>query len=263
MTWTTIAANWNHGCAVESHARPAVDPGLAFTVLRTACEPYLRGMRHYALPSVSFDADGELISAPGDRLPSSGDSDLDGYRDRLSSRAANWRLRAVEPLFTDYRLWHRVREQLTPLWSIVGMPVLPVASELIVAAGDVGLCESEASHLNLVFVLDGRVTLLDDGTEQELSEGDVVRIPAAGTAALRSSTASLSLRLRIPVDRRLPTADAVRLISRVVAAEAAELDEPVPELSFPPPTDGEELKLPAETVAPQRPPHRAVGTERV
>lgn len=256
MNWTETAANWNRDCVVDTAERPVVDPGHAFAVLRDACEPFSRGLRFFSIPAVVFEADGDQQSAPGDWLPAAADTDLPAYLSRLSTRAGNWRLRVVEPLFTDYRLWSRVRERLTPLWSIVGTPVLPVASELIIAAGDVELCAAEPAHLNLVFVLSGRATLHDGDTTRQLSQAQVVQLPATGTTALRATDGCLALRLRVPTDRRLPVTDAVRLISQVVAAEAAGLDEPVPELSFPPAVDGDRFQPPVRPEAPQRPPHR-------
>lgn len=237
MTWTRTAADWNRRCTVDSGTASAIPPEAAFAVVRAACEPYGRGLRYFAIPAVEFEASGERLTEPGDRLPGP-DADLDGFLAAASARDRGWRLRVVEPLFTDYPLWNRVRETIAPLWSRVGTPVLPVASELILAA-DTELCAAEATRLNLVFVLSGSARLHDGDSVHELSRGDAAQLPAAGAAVVRAGSGCLLLRLRVPVDRRLPVTEAVKLLGRIAATEAAE--EPIPELPFPPTVTGDEL----------------------
>lgn len=254
MNWTEITRNWNRSPVITS-VTPPIDPAHVFTVIRDGCVPFIRGMRHFALPALTFEADGHVITAPSDWLPSLEDHSPSDHRSRLEGRAETWRLRLTEPLFTDHRLWSQVRDLLMPLWQTdVGMPVLAVASELVIAEG-AEVCESESGHVGLVVIVSGAATLHDGETVRKVTAGGVVHLPAAGTGTVRADESCMALRLRVPVEKRLPTAEALKILTGVIAADAAEAAEPVPQPPFPPPVRGYEL-LPPESEAGERPPHR-------
>ena len=249
MNWTDIVGNWNRHAAVGGGHD--IDADSAYTLMCTACAPFARGMRHFALPALTFEADGATVTSPGDLLPTLDDASLSRYAARLDEHATSWRLGLTEPLFTDPHLWSRVRDLLMPLWhSDVGLPVLPVASELILAKSTV-LCEPESTHVTLAAVLSGEITF--DG--RSVSPGEVVHLPTEATTPLVTDRVSLALRLRVPVGRRLAAAEALKILTGVVAADAATAAEPVPQPPFPPPVRGHELVL-ATSDAGERPPHR-------
>lgn len=257
MNWTDVADGWNRSHTVTAAALP-FDPDHVFAVIRDACVPFVRGMRHFALPALAFEADGYPLTAPSDLLPTD-DELLSQYRARMSNHARTWRLCLREPLFTDFRLWSQVRDLLMPLWRTeVGLPVLAVASELIVAQGPVGVCEAETTHVGLIMVLSGTMTLHDGDTSREVVAGEVCHLAGDGSARLSTEESCLVLRLRVPVGRRLPTAEALKMLTGVLAADAA---EPVPQPPFPPPVRGHELLLESSDVG-ERPPHRDDFTAR-
>ncbi|MFD0556510.1 hypothetical protein FB566_1752 [Stackebrandtia endophytica] len=255
MNWTEIADGWNRAHIVTSTA-PSFAPEYVFSVIRDACVPFARGMRHFALPALTFEADGHPMTAPGGLLPSNDDGSMSEYRTRMSGHARTWRLCLTEPLFTDYRLWSQVRDLLMPLWRTeVGLPVLAVASELIAAQGPVRVCDAETTHIGLIVTLSGSMTLHNGDTTRRVEAGDVVHLADSGPATLHTDDSCLVLRLRVPTGRRLPATEALKVLTDVIAADAMEAAEPVPQPLFPPPVRGRELLL-ETSEAKERPPHR-------
>ncbi|OEV04685.1 hypothetical protein AN216_05970 [Streptomyces oceani] len=228
-----------------------------------ACAPFRAGTRFWVMPDVRFLAGDGWLRAPGGKLPEPTDRTLDDYLDRLDSELAGqgYLLTLRQPLLLDYALWSAVRDAVDGLWRQVGWPNLPVVAEILI--GDrftqhVGATE-EPTHAALTWVLRGRmdVRLWDEGNgpppasvadpEQDLEgvrtlraeAGELLYWPSHQRHVDTHGERCVALRLRIPVDRRLPFTELRDLLADLVHGRQGH-DETVPYFPFGPGTRVEE-----------------------
>lgn len=223
-----------------------------------ACAPFRAGTRFRALPDVRFRTDQGVLRAPGDLLPGEGDATVAAYQDRLAAAldGGGWLLTVTQPFHLDHLVWSRVRRAVEELWRETGRPLLPLTAQLTLGERhDVREELAEPSlHAELVWVLQGTLRarlwpeaagspppgLADpDGDvagarRLTAAEGQLVYWPAGHRAAFHHAGRCVTLRLRIPADPRLPTAEAKNLLTDAVQA-GPDHDGTVPYLPFPPP----------------------------
>lgn len=223
----TIEQTWNES-PIRLPAATVPDLERVYQVLLTAVEPFRAGTRFLALPDVRFFLDGKHIAAPGDLLPDPSDPIVDRYLGRMNDRA--YVLTAEQPLFLDFPLWSQVRDLIAPLWQRVGVPVLPVISEVSVLHSQSFVCEP--THAGLAWVLHGDIRVDLENESLHGTAGDLLYWPGECSRATVSGAGGVLLLLRIPVDRRLVTAavkDAIAaLLQRRRGADS------VPYLPYPP-----------------------------
>ncbi|MEV6283594.1 hypothetical protein [Kribbella sp. NPDC051770] len=174
--------------------RPALDASTAYDVVRRAAAPFRDGTRFLALPEVRFQQRSGRIGAPGELLPGREDESLKEYLHRR--QAEPFVLRVREPLMLDYAVWSQVRELVEPLWREIGVPVVPVASELVVTDGLPQQLNADG-YLTLVWVLHGRL----QAGEALAEAGDLLSWPSGPVEV--TGTDCLWLRLLVPVDGKL------------------------------------------------------------
>ncbi|WNZ09944.1 hypothetical protein [Streptomyces sp. 11x1] len=229
-----------------------VDADRAYTTMVEAARPFRAGTRFQALPDVRFHVEDGRIRAPGDLLPGPGDTTAERYAERLDQRmASRGRLLVVEQgLMLDPPLWAGVRSLVTPLWERVGFPVLPVVAELVLGEG---IAERHGSpHSALVWVLRGSLTATPRGSGPTLDAeaGDLLHWPADRPHTLTFGPRTMALRLLVPRDPRLATAEVTGVVAGLLHARRGQ--ERVPYLPYPPdgptPPDVPELASTAELV---------------
>lgn len=182
--------------------RAPLDVSTAYGVVRQAAAPFRDGTRFLALPEVRFQQASGRVGAPGDLLPGPEDGTLKEY---LHRQAEPFVLRVREPLVLDYTVWSQVRSLVEPLWQEIGVPVVPVASELVVTDGLTHRTSSDG-YLTLLWVLQGRVEV----GELVGEEGDLLAW-CGGGADLRGA-GCLWLRLLVPVDGKLAAQQVTELL---------------------------------------------------
>ena len=112
--------------------RPASSADRAWRAVVAASAPFRLGTRFRAVPDVRLYAGDALIASPGDQLPGPDDRTLDDYVARVAGRAAGgFQLVVTDPGVVDYALWAEVRDLARGLLAQIGVPILPVVSELV------------------------------------------------------------------------------------------------------------------------------------
>lgn len=244
-------------------ARPPADLDQLHALTVRSCAPFRAGTRFWVLPDVRFLVGDGWLRAPGTLLPDTTDRTMVDYLDRLDADVSGrgYLLTVRQPLLLDFALWSAVRDAVSGLWREVGWPNLPVVTEVLI--GDrftqhVGATE-EPTHAALTWVLHGRmdVRLWDErrgppppeiaAPEQEPGqELDGVRTMSAGAGELlywpgdrrhvdTHRGRCVALRLRVPVDRRLPFTALRDLLADLVHTRQGN-DETVPYFPFGPGT---------------------------
>jgi hypothetical protein len=196
--WTAFTAlPWQTDPLHVPGDRPPFDASTAYGAVRRAAAPFRDGTRFLALPEVRFHQPSGRVGAPGELLPGPEDGSLKEY---LQRQAEPFLLRVREPLVLDYSVWSQVRELIEPLWQHIGVPVVPVASELVVT-DRLAQQLSADGYLTLVWVLHGRLEV--DLGESTLvgEEGDLLSWP--DTHADVKGVDCLWMRLLVPVDGKL------------------------------------------------------------
>jgi hypothetical protein len=199
LPWQTSPLHLSSDDAPAARPGPAgpLAAGTAYDVVRRAAAPFRDGTRFLALPEVRFQQVGGRVGAPGELLPGPEDGSLKEY---LHRQTEPFLLRVREPLVLDYSVWSQVRELIEPLWQQIGVPVVPVASELVVTDGLTQQLSADG-YLTLVWVLHGRLELQLPGERLVAEQGDLVSWPS-GVAEVHG-TDCLWLRLLVPVDGKL------------------------------------------------------------
>lgn len=155
------ARHWDGAPAVLAGGAPPLPPAALYRLAQRAAAPFIAGTRFRAIPDVRFFAGPDRLRAPGERLPLSGDRTLAAYLGRARrGAAAGFQLQIVHPLLLDFALWDGARAWLDELWAAVGVPVLPVTSELLLGDWRAGAGSSapRPHHTALTVVLAGELT---------------------------------------------------------------------------------------------------------
>lgn len=238
-------------------AEPPASLGELYELAVAACAPFRAGTRFRALPDVRFRTDQGVLRAPGDLLPGESDATVAEYQERLAAALdGGWLLTVTQPFHLDHHVWTRVLRVVEGLWRETGRPLLPLTAQLTLGERhDVREeLDEPALHANLVWVLHGTLhvrlwpeaagtpphELADPGSEVAgarkltATDGGLMYWPAGHRAAVHHGGRCVTLRLRIPTDRRLPTAEAKNLLTDAVQA-GPDYDGTVPFLPFPAP----------------------------
>lgn len=231
--------HWNRVPARLRQDAP-LDVASAYGAVVTAAQPFRAGVRAGALPDVRLQVADGLLRAPGDLLPGTTDPTLADYAGRIGER--QFVLTVEQPLLLDFALWAKVRALVAPLWRLVGVPTVPVVSELIFGRG----AESPRDNGNsrdatFVWVLSGDLRLDADGDVLRGAPGDVLYVPPGRRHDLHYCHDCLVLRLRISGDSRL----VVAAVKDLAAAWLQRRRGPssVPWLPYPPRRDGGALPV--------------------
>ncbi|MDX3387014.1 hypothetical protein PV682_37065 [Streptomyces niveiscabiei] len=246
VDWTRFARDhWEREPARLSAPPPAgVEDLHALTVRASA--PFRAGTRFWVMPDVRLLVGDGRLRAPGALLPDDSDPTLDAYHERLDAAVpGQGRLLTVEqPLLLDHALWAAVRETVQGLWREVGWPNLPLTAEIL--TGDrftqhAGAAEAP-THAAFTWILRGR---MDVRLWDERQGPPPAGIAEPGIPTLSGGPGDLlywpgdrrhvdvyrerctALRLRVPVDRRLPFAALRDLLADQVHARRGH-DETVP-----------------------------------
>ncbi|ONI74264.1 hypothetical protein BWI15_13075 [Kribbella sp. ALI-6-A] len=206
--WTAFTAlPWQSEPLHLPGAGAPLSASTAYGAVVAAATPFRDGTRFRALPEVRFHRLSGRVGAPGDLLPGLEDGSLKEYLHRR--QAEPFLLRVREPLMLDYSVWSQVRRYIEPLWQQIGVPVVPVASELVVTDG-LAQQVSEDGYLTLVWVLHGRLEVETGDVALVGDEGDLLSWPP-GAASVRG-TECLWLRLLVPVDGKLAARPVTELL---------------------------------------------------
>ena len=238
--------------ADDASALPAL-----FRATLQACEPFRAGTRFGAIPDVRFFTGDSQLRAPGPLLPRAADRSLLRYVQRVRAQLHpdGFQLLVSHPQVLSGALWMSLHQVLAALCARVGVPVLPVACELLVGqwrrTPRAKVVRPHRAALTLV--LAGELTVGGPATTGARGAarstltaraGQLVYWPArqAGAAGQRverplldaSPTGCVALRLWLPVHgSRLP--DALKeLVTQMVDRELAD-HEAVHYLTYPPP----------------------------
>ncbi|WP_432937852.1 hypothetical protein ACQPXM_25955 [Kribbella sp. CA-253562] len=206
--WTAFTAlPWQSEPLHLPSAGAPLSASTAYGAVVAAATPFRNGTRFLALPEVRFHQPSGRVGAPGELLPGPEDRSLKEYLHRRE--AEPFLLRAREPLMLDYSVWSQVRDWIVPLWQQIGVPVVPLAAELVVTDGQ-SQRVSEDRYLTLVWVLHGRLEVEAGGATLIGDEGDLLSWPP-GAASMRG-TECLWLRLLVPVDGKLAAKPVTELL---------------------------------------------------
>lgn len=187
---------------------PPLDPSTTYAAVLAAVAPSRQGARFFALPEVRFHQTHGRVGGPGELLPGPEDGSLKEYLHRVGDKPLLLTVR--EPLLIDYPLWSTVRRLVEPLWERIGVPVVPVGSELAVSDG-VAHKVSRSGYHQLVWVLQGELEVtLASGDVLVGSGGDLLSWPAQ--AAELKGSGCLWLRLAVPADGSLATGTVTELL---------------------------------------------------
>ncbi|MBZ3913439.1 hypothetical protein [Streptomyces acidiscabies] len=209
-----------------------------------ASAPFRAGTRFGVTPDVQLLIGDGRLRAPGALLPD--DPTPDAYHDRLDTAVPGHGhlLTVRQPLLLDFALWAAVREAIQGLWREVGWPNLPLTAEIL--TGDrftqhAGAAEPP-THAAFTWILRGRMDVrlwdeaqgpppaeIADGGVPTLSggPGDLLYWPGDRRHVDVYRERCTALRLRVPVDRRLPFAALRDLLADQVHARRGH-DETVP-----------------------------------
>jgi hypothetical protein len=222
-----------------------------------SCAPFRAGTRFWVMPDVLFLVGDGRLRAPGTLLPDTTDRTLDDYLDRLDADVSGqgYLLTVRQPLLLDFALWSAVRDAIRGLWRAVGWPNLPVEAEVLF--GDrftqhAGAAEAP-THAALTWVLRGRMDVrlwderggpppaavadpdrdLDGVHTLSAGAGELLYWPGDRRHVDTYREGCVALRLRIPVDRRLPFTALRDLLAELVHGRQGN-DETVPYFPFGP-----------------------------
>ncbi|KUO15573.1 hypothetical protein [Streptomyces dysideae] len=238
-------------------ARPPVGLDEIHALTVQSCAPFRAGTRFWVMPDVRFLVGDGWLRAPGTRLPDTADRTLDDYLDRLDADVSGqgYLLTVRQPLLLDFALWSAVRAAIRGLWCTVGWPNLPVVAEVLI--GDrftqhVGATEAP-THAALTWVLRGRMDVrlwderngpppaaiadpdrdLDGVRTLSADAGELLYWPGDQRHVDTYRERCVALRLRIPVDRRLPFTALRDLLADLVHGRQGN-DDTVPYFPFGP-----------------------------
>ncbi|MGW1193328.1 hypothetical protein [Streptomyces sp. NPDC002559] len=209
-------------------ARPPVGLGPVHALTVRSCAPFRAGTRFWVMPDVRLLVGDGRLRAPGALLPDTTDRTLDDYLHRMDAEVSGrgYLLTVHQPLLLDFAPWSAVRDAVRGLWRVVGWPNLPVETEILV--GDRFTRHAGATvaptHAVLTWVLRGRMdvrlwderggpppaAIADPGREPDgvhtlsAGAGELLYWPGDRRHVDTCREGCVALRLRVPVDRRLP-----------------------------------------------------------
>jgi hypothetical protein len=173
-----------------------LDPSTAYAAVRLAAAPYRQGTRFRALPAVQYRWSKGQIGAPGELLPGPDDNSIEDYERRHTGEP--FLLTVREPFFPDYDLWAEVRDLVEPLWQRIGVPVVPVKTELALTDGLRLELSAEDGYHSLLWVLRGELKVEFAESTSTAAAGDLLAWPSGPATVLGSGC--VWLRLLVPAD---------------------------------------------------------------
>ncbi|ATB40756.1 hypothetical protein CYFUS_006212 [Cystobacter fuscus] len=254
--WETfVRCNWEKAPALLSLGHPVVPPAQAFRSLVTASEPFRHGTRFRALPDVRFFVENAQLRAPGKLLPGARERDVERYIRRASALLGHkaFQLLVEQPLLLDFSLWNDVRDFVRGLLERVGVPVLPIVSDLLVgnfARSPQGVAK-RLHHSVFILVLHGRMRIrvwkklwgdppnetvgfdrhLSEATTLEAQAGDILYVPSRSFHLEECREPCMALRLWIPARGSRPTLVVKELLTKLMDHRLAH-DHTVPYLEY-------------------------------
>ncbi|WP_434346465.1 hypothetical protein [Myxococcus virescens] len=242
--WARFAStHWEQSPTRLRLGTPLIPPEQAFRGLVSISAPFRFGTRFRALPDVRFFADTSRMRAPGTLLPGEQDADATAYLQRVGRElgaARGFQCFVEQPLMLDYAQWERVRAFVDGVLARVGVPVLPIISDLWLGRftePPQGAARRE-HHARFTAVLHGRLRVRQWTKDAhkvrtvEARAGDVLYAPSHVWQEEASDEGALVLRLWIPVRGSEPL-EAVKALAVKLLEAQGEADDTVPYLPFP------------------------------
>jgi len=242
--WARFAReHWEQSPTRLRLGHPLLPPEQAFRGLVSVSAPFRLGTRFGALPDVRFFADTARLRAPGTLLPGEKDASAAAYLQRVTRKlgpARGFQCFVEQPLVLDYAQWDCVRGFLDGVLEQVGVPMLPIVSDLWLGRfrqPPQGAAR-RAHHSRFTVVLQGRLRVRhwteDAGRARamEARAGDVLYAPSHVWQEETSDEGALALRLWIPVRGSEPL-DAVKGLAVKLLDGQLGPDRAVPFLTYP------------------------------
>ncbi|AKQ69566.1 hypothetical protein A176_006478 [Myxococcus hansupus] len=242
--WARFASkHWEQSPTRLRLGSPLIPPEQAFQGLVSVSAPFRFGTRFRALPDVRFFADTSRLRAPGTLLPGDEDADATAYLQRVGRElgaARSFQCFVEQPLMEDYAQWERVRRFVDGVLMHVGVPVLPIISDVWLgrfSQAPQGAARHE-HHSRFTVVLQGRVRVRHwekdarKARTVEAQAGDVLYAPSHLWQEETSDEGALALRLWIPVRGSEPQEAVKALAVKLLNAQHGE-DDTVPYLPYP------------------------------
>ncbi|WNG34885.1 hypothetical protein F0U61_15435 [Archangium violaceum] len=251
-----VPRHWEKAPAHVPFGRPIVPPAQAFQSIITASEPFRFGTRFRALPDVRFFVENAQLRSPGKLLPGARERDVDSYIRRASALLGQkgFQLLVEQSLLLDFSLWNDVRGFVRGLLERVGVPVLPIVSDLFVgnfARSPQGVAK-RLHHSVFILVLHGRMRIhvwkklwgdppnetvdfdrhLSDATTLEAQAGDILYVPSRSFHLEECRAQCMALRLWIPARGSRPTHVVKELLTKFMDHRLPH-DHTVPYLEYP------------------------------
>ncbi|MBE4749069.1 hypothetical protein G4177_12945 [Corallococcus sp. ZKHCc1 1396] len=251
-----VRRHWEKAPAHLSLDVPVVSPEQVFRSLVAVCAPFRFGTRFRALPDVRLFVETAQLGAPGPLLPGEDDAGVSDYVRRASAGLGGrpFQLFVEQPFMFDFTLWDPVRRFVRGLLERVGVPVLPIVSELLLGnfpQNPRGVAK-RPNHALFTLVLHGRLRVrlweklwgdapgetVDfdrhhaDATTLEAGEGEWLYTPSRLWHLDEARGDCMALRLWVPVQGSRPT-DAVKEVLVALLEARSAHDEAVPYLPYP------------------------------
>jgi hypothetical protein len=257
LDWDSfVRRHWEKAPAHLKTGLPVIPPEEAFRSAVSVCAPFRHGTRFRALPDVRFFVEDAKLAAPGPLLPGEDDAGLGGYVRRATAALGGQKLQLFieQPFMFDFARWDSVRGFVRGLLERVGVPVLPITSDLIL--GNFGQSPQgvvkRPHHSLLTLVLQGRLRVRlwkrlwgDPPNETtgfdrhhaeartlEAGAGELLYIPSHLWQLEEALGDCMALRLWIPVQGSRPT-DVVKDVLVALLHGRLPHDEAVPYFPYP------------------------------
>ncbi|AEI63140.1 hypothetical protein LILAB_06095 [Corallococcus macrosporus] len=242
--WARFASkHWEQSPTRLRLGAPLIPPGQAFQGLVSVSAPFRFGTRFRALPDVRFFADAARLRAPGTLLPGAADADAAAYLQRVGRElgaARGFQCFVEQPLMADYAQWERVRAFVDGVLAQVGVPVLPIVSDLWLGrfSEPPQGAARRAHHARFTAVLHGRLRVrqwtkdVREARTVEAQAGDVLYAPSDVWQEETSDAGALVLRLWIPV-RGDEAVEAVKTLAVKLLEARGGQEDAVPYLPYP------------------------------
>lgn len=156
-----VKQHWEKAPARLALPGPILPVDQVFQAAISACAPFRHGTRFRALPDARFFVEAARLAAPGTLLPGEDDASLESFSRRASKHldGASFQLHVEQPFMFDFALWSALRDFLRGLLERVGVPVLPMATDLLLgrfSRGPYGIAK-RPHHSLVTLVLQGRL----------------------------------------------------------------------------------------------------------
>ncbi|MFP2956853.1 hypothetical protein ACLEPN_03220 [Myxococcus sp. 1LA] len=228
-----VTKHWEKTPARLPLPGPILPAEQAFQAAISACAPFRHGTRFRALPDARFFVEAARLAAPGTLLPGDDDASLEDFARRASEHlgGASVQLHIEQPFMFDFALWSALRDFLRGLLERVGVPVLPLTTDLLLgrfSRGPLGVAK-RPHHALVTLVLQGRLRVrlwkklwgtaanetedfdrhLEKATTLEASAGELLYVPSRYWQLEEALGDCMAVRVWIPVKGSRPT-DAVK-----------------------------------------------------